>query len=41
MVKGEAAYLDEWIAYHAQLGVGQFYLYDNTPGEPVSDALPS
>lgn len=28
-VKCEEQYLDEWITYHAHLGVDKFYLYDN------------
>ena len=30
IVKFEEAYLDEWMDYHAALGVTHFYLYDNT-----------
>jgi hypothetical protein len=29
IVKNEASYLDEWIAYHLALGVEHFFLYDN------------
>jgi hypothetical protein len=29
IVKGEARYLDEWVAFHRLIGVDQFYVYDN------------
>lgn len=29
IVKDEAEYLEEWIAYHVALGVGHFVIYDN------------
>jgi len=32
MIKDEAKYLEEWFNYHATLGIGQFYIYDNGPG---------
>jgi hypothetical protein len=32
-VKLEERYLNEWITYHAHLGVSQFYLYDNNDDE--------
>lgn len=29
IVKNEATYLDEWLAFHRIVGVGHFYIYDN------------
>lgn len=29
VLQNEAAYLDEWVRYHAMLGIEHFYLYDN------------
>ena len=34
-VKLEEQYLDEWITYHANLGVGKFYLYDNNDDDTL------
>ena len=34
-VKLEERYLNEWITYHAHLGVDHFYLYDNNDDEKL------
>lgn len=35
ILKGEEAFLDEWLAYHRLIGVRHFYLYDNDPALPL------
>lgn len=35
-VKFEEQYLDEWITYHACLGVDKFYLYDNNDDDTLT-----
>ncbi len=30
MVKGEEAYIDEWVDYHYALGIDHFHIYDNS-----------
>jgi hypothetical protein len=39
IVKDEAAYLEEWIAYHAALGVGHFLIYDNGSTDGSTELL--
>jgi hypothetical protein len=37
--RDEADFLDEWIRFHAGVGVTQFYLYDNGSGDHFRDVL--
>jgi len=37
--KDEARFLDEWIRFHAGIGVTQFYLYDNDSRDDFYDVL--
>lgn len=39
IVKDEAPYLPEWVAFHRLIGVQHFYLYDNGSRVPVRDTL--
>ena len=39
IVKNEARYLPEWIAYHQLIGVDHFYVYDNNSEDKLSSAL--
>lgn len=39
MVKNEASYLDEWIAYHNVQGVEHFFLYDNNSTDATREVL--
>ena len=35
IVKGDGAFIEEWLAYHRLIGVDHFLLYDNDPGLPL------
>lgn len=37
--KDEAAYLDEWLTFHAGVGVDHFYLYDNASSDAFRPVL--
>jgi len=39
IIKNEADYLEEWIAFHAMLGVRHFYLYDNGSTDDTAGVL--
>ncbi len=39
IVKGENRFIEEWLAYHALLGVNHFFLYDNDPRLPLRSLL--
>ena len=39
IVKGEAPFIDEWIAYHRIIGVDHFFLYDNDADSPLRALL--
>jgi hypothetical protein len=39
IVKDEAAYLEEWIAYHAAVGVDHFLIYDNGSTDGSAELL--
>jgi len=39
IVKDEDPYLEEWIAHNKQIGVTQFYLYDNESSIPLRQTL--
>jgi glycosyltransferase involved in cell wall biosynthesis len=39
IVKNEAEYLEEWLAYHLALGVDHFYLYDNGSTDGSAELL--
>lgn len=39
VIKNEADYLPEWIAFHALLGVSHFYLYDNGSTDDLNAAI--
>ena len=39
IIKDENDYLEEWIKYHLQIGVDQFYIYDNQSILPIQSTL--
>jgi hypothetical protein len=39
ILKDEAAFLDEWLVYHKQLGINHFFLYDDDPALPLKHIL--
>jgi len=39
IIKDEAPFLEEWMAYYTHLGVEAFYLYDNGSKIPVNETL--
>ena len=39
IVKNEAAYLEEWLAYHLALGVDHFFIYDNGSTDDSAELL--
>jgi hypothetical protein len=39
IVRNEAPYLREWIEFHALVGVGHFYIYDNDSSDGSADIL--
>jgi hypothetical protein len=39
IVRNEAPYLREWIEFHALVGVGHFYIYDNDSNDGSADIL--
>jgi len=41
IAKNEDPYFKEWIDYHAEIGVSQFYIYDNESAVPISTTLAS
>jgi len=41
VVRNEAAYLPEWIEFHARLGVERFFLYDNGSTDSTAEILAS
>lgn len=39
ILKGEEAFLDEWLVYHRMTGIDHFYLYDDDPLFPLEPFL--
>ena len=39
VLRNEAAYVEEWIAYHSVLGVEHFYLYENRSDDDIRNVL--
>lgn len=39
IVRNEARYILEWIAYHKAVGIDHFYIYDNQSTDETTDIL--
>lgn len=39
IVRDEATYIEEWLAYHRALGVGHFFIYDNGSDDGLDELL--
>lgn len=39
IVKGDSAFIEEWLVYHRLIGVDHFYIYDNDPLLPLAPLL--
>lgn len=39
IVKNEAAYIEEWVAFHQLVGVQHFWLYDNSSSDGTRDII--
>ena len=39
IVKNEACYLDEWVAYHLSVGISEFRIYNNQSTDQTSEVL--
>ena len=39
IIKNEAPYLEEWIRYHREIGVGKFYIFDNDSTDDAREVL--
>lgn len=41
MLRNQARFLHEWIAYHARVGIEQFFIYDNNSDDNIEDVVGS
>ena len=39
IVKNEASYIEEWLAYHRAVGVGHFFVFDNNSSDAIDAVL--